>query len=329
MAERTISVTCRDCGTTFDHTTRSNRPRLLCVDCALEARRRATREHKRRIRAAAKVRHANCPHCGVAYSIPRARLGRCDDCRKAYMRDYLRRYHAANAGPARRFFCVTCDAEIERVGKSGRPSYCPPCAAAARRATATRAEAKRTEKRGAVKSTHCHYCADELAVPYYSGKHPARCGKCKRARHYAYTKARTDRSIANARCVDCGQSVALKRKGPRRIRCRHCVVLRQRQRWRTYAGTHGHMRRARLRGSQAEKFTKASIFVRDGWRCGICGRKIRRSLEHPHPLSASLDHIVPLSRGGRHSRDNVRATHLRCNLKKNARIENEQLLLFG
>lgn len=34
----------------------------------------------------------------------------------------------------------------------------------------------------------------------------------------------------------------------------------------------------------------------------------------------SVDHIVPLARGGSHSADNVQSAHLLCNLRKGARV---------
>jgi len=67
---------------------------------------------------------------------------------------------------------------------------------------------------------------------------------------------------------------------------------------------------------KVETFTDLEIFERDGWLCGICGQKINRRLKWPHPRSKSLDHIVPLLRGGGHARENVQAAHLRCNMSK-------------
>lgn len=55
------------------------------------------------------------------------------------------------------------------------------------------------------------------------------------------------------------------------------------------------------------------------WICGICGRKINRRLKYPNPFSISIDHIIPLSKGGNDSPVNVQATHLRCNIGKHAR----------
>lgn len=78
-----------------------------------------------------------------------------------------------------------------------------------------------------------------------------------------------------------------------------------------------------------ESFPPAEIYARDGWRCGLCRRKVDVGLTYPHPRSASLDHIVPLSLGGEHVRSNVQLAHLGCNVRKGARSAGEQLLLVG
>jgi len=75
-------------------------------------------------------------------------------------------------------------------------------------------------------------------------------------------------------------------------------------------------------------YKDTDIFNRDGWLCGLCGRKINKRLKHPNPFSPSIDHIIPLSRGGADAPVNVQAAHLRCNLSKNAG-DGGQLRLFG
>jgi len=37
-------------------------------------------------------------------------------------------------------------------------------------------------------------------------------------------------------------------------------------------------------------------------------------------LAASLDHRIPISRGGEHSRANAQTSHLGCNVRKGARL---------
>jgi 5-methylcytosine-specific restriction endonuclease McrA len=51
--------------------------------------------------------------------------------------------------------------------------------------------------------------------------------------------------------------------------------------------------------------TRRAVFARDGGRCVYCGAG-----------ATSLDHVVPRSRGGSHSWDNVVASCARCNHTK-------------
>lgn len=61
------------------------------------------------------------------------------------------------------------------------------------------------------------------------------------------------------------------------------------------------------------------IAARDSWTCGLCDLPVDLELAWPDPLSKSLDHVVPLSRGGAHDPDNVQLAHLRCNTAKGNR----------
>lgn len=79
-------------------------------------------------------------------------------------------------------------------------------------------------------------------------------------------------------------------------------------------------RRARLRAAIVESFDPHEIFERDDWICGLCEAPIDPSSAYPDPMSPSLDHIVPVSRGGVHSRANCQAAHLVCNVRKGARV---------
>lgn len=89
-----------------------------------------------------------------------------------------------------------------------------------------------------------------------------------------------------------------------------------------------HRRRAVLTGTDSEMFSPTEIFDRDSWRCGICGGRIAHRRAYPDPLSVSLDHVVPLARGGTHTRANTQAAHLRCNLRKHCG-GTDQLRLIG
>jgi len=94
------------------------------------------------------------------------------------------------------------------------------------------------------------------------------------------------------------------------------------------ARIYNRKRRCLKYGCGHEPYPNQYIFERDAWECGICGRKINKRLKHPDPLSGSIDHIIPLSKGGNDSLLNVQAAHLRCNLGKNAALCG-QLRLIG
>jgi len=69
-------------------------------------------------------------------------------------------------------------------------------------------------------------------------------------------------------------------------------------------------RRARMAEAGVEVFTFTEIAERDGWKCSLCGDRIRTALKHPDPMSGTLNHIIPISRGGAHTRENSQAALL-------------------
>jgi len=58
--------------------------------------------------------------------------------------------------------------------------------------------------------------------------------------------------------------------------------------------------------------SRRAVFIRDGHRCQYCGG-----------AADSIDHVIPRSRGGRHSWDNVAAACRPCNLRKRDRTPEE------
>jgi 5-methylcytosine-specific restriction endonuclease McrA len=71
-------------------------------------------------------------------------------------------------------------------------------------------------------------------------------------------------------------------------------------------------RRARKRGNGWEPVDVLAVFDRDGWRCHLCGRKVK-------PTEASIDHLIPIADGGPHSYANVATAHLSCNIRRGRR----------
>jgi 5-methylcytosine-specific restriction endonuclease McrA len=79
-------------------------------------------------------------------------------------------------------------------------------------------------------------------------------------------------------------------------------------------------RRARRAAVPSEDVRPSVVFERDVWICHLCEGPIDRLVVFPDPMSSSVDHVIPLSRGGHHIYSNCAAAHLVCNLRKGSRI---------
>jgi len=146
-------------------------------------------------------------------------------------------------------------------------------------------------------------------VAYETARYEVNPGP-NRARAAAWYAANTERGKANAK--------RSAKANPERVRA-------TKDRWAKLHPEAGRAtvqrRRVRLRSNPTENFKDTEIFDRDGWICGICGEPIDLRAKAPNGDSVSLDHIVPMARGGSHTRRNVQAAHLACNQFKGARSE--------
>jgi len=75
--------------------------------------------------------------------------------------------------------------------------------------------------------------------------------------------------------------------------------------------TRAHRHRARMLGAFVEDVDRTIVWARDKGICHIC--------EKPVIGLWQLDHIVPLSKGGKHCYDNVAVSHYKCNAGKKDR----------
>lgn len=78
-------------------------------------------------------------------------------------------------------------------------------------------------------------------------------------------------------------------------------------------------RRRMLADAPQEPYLRREIFERDGWKCHLCGHAIDKSLKWPNVMSASIDHVMPLSLGGGDTPSNVKAAHVCCNAARGAK----------
>lgn len=151
---------------------------------------------------------------------------------------------------------------------------------------------------------------------------PRLCKECAaalnrgKAREYYHRVSRGREGVGQhiIACVVCGETFV--GTGNRKFCSRQCHRRSPSER------AARRKREAIKRGaSGAERIVPAEIYARDKYRCGICGKKISMNEHVPHPLSPTIDHVLPLSEGGPHVSTNVRAAHFRCNSLRSNRGE--------
>jgi len=60
----------------------------------------------------------------------------------------------------------------------------------------------------------------------------------------------------------------------------------------------------------------ARLAERDGWTCWLCGGTVDPAAPAASPGRATVDHLVPRSRGGSDDAANLRLAHRRCNQRR-------------
>ncbi|MEU3528821.1 HNH endonuclease [Streptomyces sp. NPDC038707] len=124
--------------------------------------------------------------------------------------------------------------------------------------------------------------------------------------HYGFWLTTGKQPSVFVNCLTCGCEIDLRASGHpgvllanRRRMCRACLLLRPRGRW---------------------CMTTKQLAKRDGRVCSLCDEAVDMTLAWPDPMSPSVDHIVPRSRGGLDVPQNVALAHLRCNVSKGIRV---------
>lgn len=105
-----------------------------------------------------------------------------------------------------------------------------------------------------------------------------------------------------------------------------CSKKRARRKMRANGFPKNHLHRAHLYGCDYESgITLKSLIKRDGLRCAICGEMCDPNdhewTDYFGPKSPTIDHIIPMSKGGGHVWDNVQVAHAICNSAKGAQCE--------
>ena len=74
------------------------------------------------------------------------------------------------------------------------------------------------------------------------------------------------------------------------------------------------------RARSANQRLRARVIARWGTICYLCGSAVREPSGTAKPGSLSIDHVMPVSADGPNSIENLRVTHLGCNVEKGDRL---------
>ena len=149
------------------------------------------------------------------------------------------------------------------------------------------------------------------------------CGLCKAPHHAnglcdgcAIRVGARQRSRRRGVCVECGSAWEKDYKSSSEL-CLDCIpkfasLVKVDPRKINNAAR----RRASQFGGAVGDVDVAALFEACGWVCWLCNESVDPDLPFQHPLAATLEHKVPLSRGGGHVPENCALAHRICNARK-------------
>jgi 5-methylcytosine-specific restriction endonuclease McrA len=141
------------------------------------------------------------------------------------------------------------------------------------------------------------YCSDKC-----------RSEKSRLKYHEKYSPVLNDYVIKE--CAYCGKEYKTNTFVDVRLYCSKRCLHKACKRERSY----------RKRGQFVANVYRNDIYKRDNYICQLCDERVDMNKVAPHPLSPTLDHIIPLSKGGTHEPSNVQLAHFICNSIKSDRI---------
>lgn len=201
--------------------------------------------------------------------------------------------------------CERCGLEFEHRAVKQRLFCSNLCAARTR--GALRAELGEIGATCPLNWQTCVSCGAERLAP---GRPTARrrCGSCSEQRQKQKRRAYYQQEKPKRRAYY--QQVTKQRKGfgLRPGRCGRCGL--------EFIGHGGRLYCSdkcgrRARGDMPD-ISIESLGQRDGWRCHLCGKSVRRE-------EATRDHLLPRSLGGSNRATNLRLAHMMCNAKRGNR----------
>jgi 5-methylcytosine-specific restriction endonuclease McrA len=210
--------------------------------------------------------------------------------------------------------CLSCGASLPGDLTAGQPRrYCDrKCAQDLR---------VRRDREARKKNVNCRWCKKEflpktLQIKYCSAD-------CRAEANRANMRAAWEREKLNRPkfrvypCGWCGEEMVMPYKS-RAYGKFHDECKKQSRR------VHNRIKTLRRQSVKTDlRVTHEEIAERDNFVCHICNKLVDMSLPRTDKQGATIDHVIPISRGGTDSLDNLKLAHWSCNMKKSNKFMEE------
>lgn len=294
---------CLDCGEFVPPPVGSGTQAKRCVQCNPYYRR------TKRKATVSKWLSATCSVCGAARL--RFKNGKLKKCCRVLEHGHLE------------VACKQCGVVFKRM-ENGRRTYCS--AACLRIATAI---IQKSRIEAASRWYACSCCGSLFSSPAAS---PKFCGRsCRMVARNA--KEHPDRLRQRERiCNGCGLVFHHTEPNRKGVFCSRKCSLANKHKWKTavpvtpdgtapivFKSDCKKTRIERLKMQTIERVSKQKVFERDHFKCQVCLGPCKREWKMGDPASPTIDHVIPLAKGGTHSYANCRTAHAICNSLKSDR----------
>ena len=203
--------------------------------------------------------------------------------------------------------CRTCGAEFKRIPHCvNEATKCPACKQ--KKSEERKAQAKAEAERRKIEKKEQRLIINPLGLSCYQLKRSAEldkehtcriCGNTYTMRQYIESTGIKNKRVSGYCSAEC-----------RRVSIRRA----ERERRKREGINDNHYSRARKRNAPREKgITLPALIKRDGLQCAICGLMCIYGDDPNAPLYPTIDHIIPIAKGGGHTWDNVQVAHRQCN----------------
>ena len=135
---------------------------------------------------------------------------------------------------------------------------------------------------------------------------------CSYECRYEYKVSR--KALNNKKCIECGVhfSTTNKIKKYCSIHCGNKFNYRKKE---------IHRRKKIIENGNVDwDISIERLMKRDKNLCYLCGDKVNINLDYNDDYYPNIEHVIPVSKGGTHTWDNVKLAHRICNMEKSDKV---------